>query len=196
MTNVPPLVAYDLIVGILASLGLSYLLYTRRAHLLYRPPIIVAFAGLFVFVLGDPLTQLFYQPAIHFVQGIAALLIAYGLYDPMHNRLRRTAWSVFLLRDPSVVRSNPDWMTPMDDHILQTLESSALVLTPSIIAFNIDRSREAVSRRLNELSDHDFVERVGHGKYEITTVGEQYLDGELPVREGEDATLSGPSGND
>ncbi|WP_233710753.1 ArsR family transcriptional regulator [Natronococcus pandeyae] len=196
MTNVPPLVAYDLVVGILASLGLSYLLYARRAHLLYRPPIIVSFVGLFVFVLGDPLTQLFYRPAIHFVQGVSALLIAYGMYDPMHNRLRRTEWSVFLLRDPSVVRSNPDWMTPMDDHVLQTLKTSELVLTPSIIALNIDRSREAVSRRLTELSDRGFVERVDRGKYEITTVGEQYLDGELPVRESEDDTRSSLSGDD
>ncbi|TYL36905.1 transcriptional regulator [Natronococcus pandeyae] len=87
-------------------------------------------------------------------------------------------------------------MTPMDDHVLQTLKTSELVLTPSIIALNIDRSREAVSRRLTELSDRGFVERVDRGKYEITTVGEQYLDGELPVRESEDDTRSSLSGDD
>lgn len=145
MTRIPPIVAYDLAVGILASLGLGYLLYARRTRLVYRPSIVVSFAGLFIFVLGDPLTQLFYRPAIHFVHGIAALLVAYGLYDPTQNRLRQTEWSVFLLRDPSVIRSNPNWMTPMDDHILQMFKTSELILSPSIIALNIDRSREAVN---------------------------------------------------
>lgn len=114
----------------------------------------------------------------------------------MQNRFRRTEWSVFLFRDPSVVRSNLDWMTPMDDHILQTLKTSELVLTPSIIALNIDRSREAVSRRLTELSDRGLVDRVDRGKYEITAAGERYLDGASVVQGSASDTFSDPSGND
>jgi hypothetical protein len=196
VTHLPPLVAYDLVIGIVTSALLGYLLYERRAHLCYRPPILVTFVGVFVFVLGDPLIQLFHVPAIHVVHGVAALLIAYGLYDPMQNRLRQTEWSVFLFRDPSVIRLSPDWMTPMDDYILQTLHQSELVLTPSIIALDIDRSREAVSRRLKELSQHGFVERIDRGKYEITPVGRQYLHGELPAQRSTAAVSSDPSGDD
>jgi hypothetical protein len=196
VTHLPPLVAYDLAIGIVTSAILGYFLYDRRAHLRYRPSILVAFAGIFVFVLGDPLIQLFHLPAIHIVHGIAALLIAYGLYDPVQHRFRETEWSSFFLRDPRAVRSNLDWMTPMDDDILQTLDGSALVLTPSIIAHNIDRSREAVSRRLAELSKREFVERVDHGKYEITPIGRQYLGGELPTRRSTSSNASKSTGDD
>jgi predicted transcriptional regulator len=53
-----------------------------------------------------------------------------------------------------------------------------LVLSPSVIAFNINKSRSEVNRRLSELVDHGFVERVKRGYYEITETGEQYLAGE------------------
>ncbi|MDQ2049483.1 MarR family transcriptional regulator [Natronolimnohabitans sp. A-GB9] len=184
MTDHSVLVAYDLFVGVLASLVLCLLLYRNRVQLRSRPPIAVSFVGLFLFVLADPLVQLTYRPAIHFVHGLAALLVAYGLYDPMHNRLRRTEWSVFLCTDPNAIRSPPEWMTPMDGHILQTLETAGLVLTPSLIARNIDRSRGAVSRRLNELAEHGLVKRVDRGKYEITDRGRRYLEGE-PIEDGD-----------
>lgn len=186
--RLPPLVAYDLLVGILATIGLTYLLFVRRARLRYRPSIVVLFVGLLVFVLSDPLLQLLYPSAIHFAHGVAAVLVAYGLYDPIHGRLRHEEWSAFLLRDPSVVRSDLEWMTPMDDHILWTLRTSRLVLSPSIIALNIDRSREAVSRRLNALAEQGLVERVDRGKYRIAPVGEQYLEGKAVENSGDSNT--------
>jgi predicted transcriptional regulator len=81
------------------------------------------------------------------------------------------------------MRKPGDWMQPMDDRILEALQSSGLILSPSIIAYNIDRSREAVSRRLSELSDYGMVDRVDRGKYEITGQGERYLEGEIDVNE-------------
>lgn len=60
----------------------------------------------------------------------------------------------------------PDWTTEMDIEILNAL-LSGLVLTPAVIADNIDRSRGAVSRRLNTLDAGDLVEREGRGKYRI-----------------------------
>lgn len=77
------------------------------------------------------------------------------------------------------MRQPADWMQPMDERILEALQSCGLVLSPSIIAYNIDKTREAVGRRLSELSDYGLVERVEHGKYRITTKGEQYLVGDL-----------------
>ncbi|WP_232833814.1 ArsR family transcriptional regulator [Saliphagus sp. LR7] len=186
MVDVPPLVIYDLLIGMLSGLGLIYLLYSRRTPLVCQPPLVLSFAGLFLFILGDPLAQLLYSPAIHVTHGVAALLIAYGLYDPTQNRIRRTEWSVFFLRDPSMVRSSPEWMTPMDDQVLLLLQTAEITLTPAIIAFNIDRSREAVNRRLKTLVDHGFVNRPDRGKYELSPAGRRYLNGKTGPGTGDD----------
>ncbi|MFC6752012.1 winged helix-turn-helix domain-containing protein [Halorubrum tibetense] len=67
---------------------------------------------------------------------------------------------------------------PIDDRILEALATSGLVLSPSVIAFNIDKARSEVNRRLSILVDHGLVERVKRGYYKITDIGEQYLSGE------------------
>lgn len=64
----------------------------------------------------------------------------------------------------------PDWLTEMDEEILEAL-SGGLTLSPSIIAENIDRSREGVSNRLNSLQAGDLVQKVDRGKYSITNEG-------------------------
>jgi len=63
-----------------------------------------------------------------------------------------------------------DWMTDMDEEILQIL-ASELILSPSIISENIDRSRAGVSRRLNALEAGGLVEKLDRGKYKITYDG-------------------------
>jgi len=68
---------------------------------------------------------------------------------------------------------------PIDDRILEALATSGLVLSPSVIAFNIDKSRSEVNRRLSALVEHGLVERVKRGYYKITELGEQYLAGEV-----------------
>lgn len=65
------------------------------------------------------------------------------------------------------VEDLPEWTTEMDVEILNVL-SVFLVLTPAVIADNIDRSREAVARRLNALEAGGLVEKVDRGKYKIT----------------------------
>lgn len=77
------------------------------------------------------------------------------------------------------MRKRGEWMTPMDDLLLEALESSDMVLSPSIISFNLDLSREAVNRRLQELADHGLVEKIERGKYEITDEGRGYLSGDF-----------------
>lgn len=77
------------------------------------------------------------------------------------------------------MRKRGEWMTPMDDLLLEALESSDMVLSPSIISFNLDLSREAVNRRLQTLADHSLVERIERGKYAITGKGRGYLNGEF-----------------
>ncbi|WP_455448159.1 transcriptional regulator [Natrinema thermotolerans] len=77
---------------------------------------------------------------------------------------------------------------PIDDRILETLESSGLILSPAVIALNIDKSRDEVNRRLSVLVDHELVQRVKRGYYEITNLGEQYLEGELDASELDEST--------
>ena len=76
-------------------------------------------------------------------------------------------------------RKRGDWQTPLDDEILELLSDSDLTLSPSIIAFNLDRSREGVADRISVLTDYGLVEKVERGKYRITEQGNQYLQGEL-----------------
>lgn len=80
------------------------------------------------------------------------------------------------------MRQPADWMTPMDDRILEVL-NAGLVLSPTIIAYNIDKSREAVGRRLSDLSESGLVRRIERGRYEITDIGREYLSGNLDVGE-------------
>ncbi len=68
---------------------------------------------------------------------------------------------------------------PIDERILEALESSGMILSPSVIAINIDKSRSQVNRRLSVLVEHELVERVKRGYYRITSEGTAYLAGEL-----------------
>lgn len=70
----------------------------------------------------------------------------------------------------------------MDDRILEVL-NAGLVLSPTIIAYNIDKSREAVGRRLSELSTAGMVRRIERGRYEITDLGQEYLAGEIDAED-------------
>jgi len=77
------------------------------------------------------------------------------------------------------MRKAGDWMQlPTDERILEIL-SLGLVLSPKVIAKNIGKSRVQVSKRLSVLVDYGLVTRVERGYYEITELGEQYLEGEL-----------------
>lgn len=68
---------------------------------------------------------------------------------------------------------------PIDERILETLESSGLILSPSVIAKNIEKSRPEVNRRLSVLVEYGLAERVERGYYVISEQGERYLSGEL-----------------
>ncbi|WP_417750453.1 transcriptional regulator [Salinibaculum salinum] len=54
-----------------------------------------------------------------------------------------------------------------------------MILSPAVIAMNIEKSRDEVNRRLSILVEHDFVTRVQRGYYEITERGQRYLTGEF-----------------
>ena len=79
-----------------------------------------------------------------------------------------------------------DWTTETDTEILTALAKN-LVLSPTIIAENIDKSRVTVSRRLDSLRAGGLVEKVERGRYKITWDGELYLRG----KHGEDIPEGG-----
>ncbi|MFU1782592.1 MarR family transcriptional regulator [Haloarcula japonica] len=72
-------------------------------------------------------------------------------------------------------REVPDWLTEMDKEIINVLGTN-LILSPSIIAENIGRSREGVGNRLNSLQAGGLVRKVDRGKYELTEEGYKYMD--------------------
>lgn len=78
---------------------------------------------------------------------------------------------------------------PIDDRILEVLDSSGLVLSPTIIAENIGKSREEVSRRLSSLVDYQLAKKVRRGRYEISDLGSAYLAGETDAEELERETV-------
>ncbi len=77
-------------------------------------------------------------------------------------------------------------MTQGDDRILETLESSGLILSPAVIAKNTDYTRNYVNKRMRKLREEDLVERVEDGYYRISDRGQAYLRGELDADDFED----------
>ena len=65
----------------------------------------------------------------------------------------------------------PEWLTELDREILALLGNNFIIMTPSVIAKNLDRSRSSVSRRLNTLEAGGMVEKVERGHYQISGEG-------------------------
>lgn len=170
---------YNLAVGLLTGLGVFYFLFFKPTVVEYHQFLLLTVAGLLLFLIGGPLIELLLPSLVHWVHGIAALMVIFGLYDPLENDLRREAWADVLLQEPVQVRQQAEWMLPIDDDILDLFHSKELILTPAIIAYNIDYSRGEVNRRLGELEDHGFVTKVERGKYRITELGRQYIEGSV-----------------
>jgi len=68
---------------------------------------------------------------------------------------------------------------PIDERILEALDTSEMILSPAVIAKNIDKTRSEVNRRLSVLVEQGFVTRVERGYYEIADRGSKYLSGDF-----------------
>ena len=75
-------------------------------------------------------------------------------------------------------------MTIADERILEQL-SQTETDTPKGMAEsgNVRFSRQYIGERCRKLADYGMVQHLGNGVYRITTEGEQYLEGDLDVRE-------------
>jgi predicted transcriptional regulator len=184
-----PFVGYNLVVGIVVVLELLYVLTLEASLAAYRRFVLVTVGGVVLAVIGGPVAELFAPSLVHWVHGVAALLVVLGLYDPVANDLRTAEWAQVLLSDPARLRQPADWMTPMDDEILSVFHGTELILTPSIIAYNTGFSRKEVNRRLITLNEHGLVEKVERGKYRVTRHGERYLRGLQTVPTNDDTDL-------
>lgn len=172
---------YNLLAGGLSAAGFLYLLLHNRPINSYHRSVQVLVLGLLVFAIGGPIVDLANPTWSHGIHVLSATLVIFGLYNPVRNDLRREQWANLILRDPRKIRHAAEWMVPMDDEILEVFHNTELVLTPSIVAYNIGYSREEVNRRLRELTDNGLINRVERGKYRITELGNGYLSGESVV---------------
>ncbi len=180
MLDNAPFTLYNAVLGTITGVGVLYFLFFRPTVVEYRRSLHATVVGLVVFLIGGPVTELVAPWLVHWVHGTASVLVIAGLYDPLERELRRDAWSEVLLEHPEQLRRPEDWMLPVDDAVLDLFVSADLVLTPAVVAYNIDYSREEVNRRLIELEERGFVDKVERGKYRITALGTQYLNGTEP----------------
>jgi len=74
-------------------------------------------------------------------------------------------------------------MNQTDDRILELLEESGLILSPAVMAKNLDYSRSWVSERTGRLVQAGLVEQVDDGYYRVSDRGRAYLAGELDAEE-------------
>ncbi|XVH33323.1 hypothetical protein ACNS7O_15060 (plasmid) [Haloferacaceae archaeon DSL9] len=133
--------------------------------------------GILLYGVAGPLSEVFFPPILHWVHGFAAVFAIAGLYSPVREDIPNKPWNELILADPAKGRYRAEWMVPVDDAILDVLYSSGLVLTPAVIAYNIDYSREEVNRRLTKMETEALIERVKRGKYRIAERGERYVEG-------------------
>jgi len=84
------------------------------------------------------------------------------------------------------MRPRVEWMNQTDDRVLELLDESDLILSPSVIATNLEYSRNWISKRLSLLTNAELVEQVDEGYYIITDRGRAYLSGELESDDLED----------
>lgn len=171
--------AYNLVIGLITGVGIIYFLVFKQTVIEYRWSPFITTAGLVLFLVGGPVVEIVFPKFVHWVHGVAALLVILGLYDPLQNDSRSDLWTEILLKDPAQVRQPTEWMLPVDNAILSLFHATDLVLTPSIVAYNIDYSRDEVNRRLTELEQRGFVEKVERGKYRLTVLGKQYIEGPI-----------------
>lgn len=77
-------------------------------------------------------------------------------------------------------------MNQTDNRILELLEESNLVLSPAVIAVNLDYTRNWVSRRVSKLVQAGLIEETNGSYYHISEKGREYLAGDIEAEELED----------
>lgn len=72
---------FDFVMGVIASIGLLYLLYVGTFVVHYRRFFRLILVGLLIYAITGPIIGTFAPAYIHATHGIAALFVSLGLYD-------------------------------------------------------------------------------------------------------------------
>lgn len=170
--------SYDIGVDLLSGVGVLYLLVTERRLIGERRFLFATTVGIFLYVLAEPLSLGYPRWVTHGAHGLGLLLVGLGVARPVLKEIHDEQWATLLVKRTESIRPRAEWMTPLDDEILNLFHSTTLVLSPTVIAYNIDYSRDEVNRRLSTLTEHGLLERVERGKYRLTSRGEHYFYGD------------------
>jgi predicted transcriptional regulator len=87
------------------------------------------------------------------------------------------------------MRPRVEWMNQIDDRILKFLDEPGLILSPAVIAVNLEHNRSWISRRIGKLVDAGFVEAINEGYYRITDFGSDHLISNLTAEEIEETSI-------
>ncbi|WP_276299381.1 winged helix-turn-helix transcriptional regulator [Halorussus lipolyticus] len=74
-------------------------------------------------------------------------------------------------------------MNQTDNRILELLDESDLILSPAVIAVNLNYTRNWVSRRVSKLVRAGLIEETNGSYYRISEKGRRYLSGYIPAEE-------------
>jgi len=75
------------------------------------------------------------------------------------------------------------WMAPVDYEILLFFDKHPIIVSPRVLAVNIEYDRQYVSKRCRALTEAGLLTAVDTGLFELTETGQTYLEGELDVSE-------------
>ncbi|NGM69096.1 MarR family transcriptional regulator [Natronolimnobius sp. AArcel1] len=74
-------------------------------------------------------------------------------------------------------------MAPVDYEILLFFDTHPIKVSPKVLAVNIDYDRQYVSKRCVALTDAGLLESVETGLYEVSEMGDAFLEGEVDGRD-------------
>lgn len=159
----------NFVASLLVLTGLLYLLEAeiRRLSFGWQPVLLLVAALL---VVGETGLRLFVTGGAHAVHALAALLLVLALYDPRASRLRREEWLALLVRDPETGLDEAA-PAPLEADVLRLLARARIVLTPELVAENLDADEASPTEALERLAAGPFVERADGDKYRITPLG-------------------------
>ena len=153
---------YTHVLGAIEAGGFVYLFYQYRDDFERNPVLVFPVFGLLLFVVIETVMDELSAPLVHAGHAVSAASVAVGLSYLLVKAARNGASP-----GPYLLGVRPNWMTEMDDRILSFLDASGTILTPAVVAYNLEYSRESVNRHLRKLERRGLVERVDRGKYRI-----------------------------
>lgn len=82
------------------------------------------------------------------------------------------------------IRKPPEYLTQTDERILEFLRAEVKGTPKEIVDSGYaSGDNKYISQRLKVLNDGGFVNRVAQGQYKISEKGQEYLEGEIDLRD-------------